>query len=578
MPKFITDHVRNQAHKASAMIWYEAFHGNFDVDRMTLVNQQVQLFKKHIYENVVWYDHEDVFRALLKGVEVAVTQTRLGWSTSSDMSQYRQEMEAMSAFAEIVLFPPLRRLNFLYIPSCLRTKIVDRLDSFSQLRVLIISSGSGGQWMFKSVAKKVANGLRSLNKLDTFSCKYDCCFEVIEALAESCSDSLKTLDVENSKFIDDKSLTPISRFLHLEELNIFNTKLSDESKARLLMTLPSLTRLVRGDFLCDALGWVDYLEEMEDPKFLITDFFPSQKYFFHEEWQMEMVSRMCPFINKLFFIYHETCAPNFMILSTFEYLTELCLFGGNFYTDKINELLLVRGRQLRRLNFISVLKMDYRSIATISIHCPALQSLALSNCDIGDFRLAGDPNSDVEYDRRQAFISMATEAHETVCSMTNMEEVCIYSPCKSIYLTFLLGRCPRVKTISLGKQTEISDDSVLKIFAQHGLEQLEEFHCERSGPNGLTLRTIQLLTNNCEHLRAIGDIQAWAGVSPGEVGQFRQVCHEQNLRLDTSSHQKLRKYLQMRDSERKSYVNEIAGPTLERIRLAQRAREEGAMA
>jgi hypothetical protein len=57
-----------------------------------------------------------------------------------------------------------------------------------------------------------------------------------------------------------------------------------------------------------------------------------------------------------------------------------------------------------------------------------------------------------------------------------------------------------------------------------------------------------------------------------EVGKFRQLCHEKNYDLDTSSHQRLRKYLEMRSFERKTHVNLIAGPTMERIRMAERAR------
>ena len=54
----------------------------------------------------------------------------------------------------------------------------------------------------------------------------------------------------------------------------------------------------------DTLGWVDYLEEMEEPVFHIREFIPSTQYFFHEDWQMEMVARMCPPLEKLLFIHH----------------------------------------------------------------------------------------------------------------------------------------------------------------------------------------------------------------------------------------------------------------------------------
>lgn len=89
--------------------------------------------------------------------------------------------------------------------------------------------------------------------------------------------------------------------------------LGEESLARLIMGLPELTSLPRGDFLCDALGWIDYLEEMEDPVFKLKEFFPSQSYFFHEAWQLELAARMCPLISRMLFIFHERYVPDYLV-------------------------------------------------------------------------------------------------------------------------------------------------------------------------------------------------------------------------------------------------------------------------
>ena len=48
---------------------------------------------------------------------------------------------------------------------------------------------------------------------------------------------------------------------------------------------------------------------MEEPVFDIREFIPSTSYFFHEDWQMEMVARMCPNIEKMLFIQHPKCCP-----------------------------------------------------------------------------------------------------------------------------------------------------------------------------------------------------------------------------------------------------------------------------
>jgi hypothetical protein len=64
---------------------------------------------------------------------------------------------------------------------------------------------------------------------------------------------------------------------------------------------------------------------------------------------------------------------------------------------------------------------------------------------------------------------------------------------------------PQVKRINLGCSVEVTDETVTKIYARHGLLQLEEFHCEKC--SGLTMTSIALLINECHELAVIGDIQ-----------------------------------------------------------------------
>ena len=175
---------------------------------------------------------------------------------------------------------------------------------------------------------------------------------------------------------------------------------------------------------------------------------------------------------------------------------------------------------------------------------------------------------------RQSFMRMAKEAHDMIHLFKHVEDLILQSACKSVYLSFLIGRCPRVKRLEIGPNTQIGDEVLFKIYAQHGLAHLEEFHCEKSSPAAggagvLTLVTLTLLLNNCPNLRAVSDIQNWSGVPANEVGIFRQHCHDNNLELDTRSHVKLRRYLEMQDFERKTYVNMLAGPTMERMRMAR---------
>ena len=84
--------------------------------------------------------------------------------------------------------------------------------------------------------------------------------------------------------------------------------------------------------------------------------------------------------------------------------------------------------------------------------------------------------------------------------------------------------------------------------------------------------TIKLRTNidNCANLKAICDLQSWTGIDPRDLSQFRQYICQVNYDLDTRSHQKLRKYVEMRDFERQTHYNLVTGPALLRIRIADR--------
>ena len=93
-------------------------------------------------------------------------------------------------------------------------------------------------------------------------------FQILDVLSRRCYKSLKFLDIESSKGIRDdeegksnsnlSSLASLTKLKALEEMNLFDTNLSDESLATILLALPNLAHLIRGDFLCDALEWIDY--------------------------------------------------------------------------------------------------------------------------------------------------------------------------------------------------------------------------------------------------------------------------------------------------------------------------------
>ena len=72
---------------------------------------------------------------------------------------------------------------------------------------------------------------------------------------------------------------------------------------------------------------------------------------------------------------------DFTSLARFQHLEEVELFSGKFYSDKIDELLHMRGQKITKLTFMSIREIEFKALAIIAVCCPNLKELTFSNCD-----------------------------------------------------------------------------------------------------------------------------------------------------------------------------------------------------
>ena len=145
-----------------------------------------------------------------------------------------------------------------------------------------------------------------------------------------------------------------------------------------------------------------------------------------------------------------------------------------------------------------------------------------------------------------------------------MESVSLLSHCNRLYLSFLFNLTPNIRKIRLGHRTGVNDSTLDKIIGNLG--QLEEFYVEHSSE--LTSASVEKLMDRCPKLRLLGDLSHWDSVAPAVLGELHRMTHETNLDLDLRCHQTLKKYLDMTTFQRKTYLNSVTGPSLERIRRA----------
>ena len=105
------------------------------------------------------------------------------------------------------------------------------------------------------------------------------------------------------------------------------------------------------------------------------------------------------------------------------------------------------------------------------------------------------------------------------------------------------------------------------MIARGALSHLEELQVEKS--SSLGINTLHALIGGCKELRSVGDLSQWEGISGPELGEMRQMAHEQNLQLDLSSHQVLRRFLGLAGGDQRAMMTLMTGPIMERIRLTQ---------
>ncbi len=199
-----------------------------------------------------------------------------------------------------------------------------------------------------------STGIAGMTKLVSFSLHYDCTDHLLSVLADTCRGSLRILDIERSGHTSDRAVDSILRLSRLEDVNLFRTGLSVEGLGRVLVGLRgSLRHLQRGDFLCDVLDHLEAAGEEgagDDVTLKVQEFWASEDYFFHTGEQMARAASRCPEIAKMLFMFQSQVC-HLSVLVDFSNLRELDLWGGQFYSDDLCQMLEMIGTGLRKLRY-----------------------------------------------------------------------------------------------------------------------------------------------------------------------------------------------------------------------------------
>ena len=316
-----------------------------------------------------------------------------------------------------------------------RNRLYGSLDKLPGVRVLLLGNASHGYTpdLFKQNFLTAAENMR---RIVHFSLHFDCFDQLIHKLAENCSKTIRILDIEHSLMVTDESVSNITKMRNILELNIFACGLSAEGQANLLLGLPQLSNLKRGDFLCDALEWIDWLTE-ENVQLGIREFFSSESYHFHTIDQMMLVAKLCPMIIKMRFMFSKEHFISFLPLKNFKCLNQLHICAGDFYSDNLIDLLEEIGSQLEDLDLYAVDELDMKGIAMISIYCQNLKKLGFNQCGfkrtVDEIYSEGD---EYEIFRRQQEVRQEQPVEELIQQFTKLENLKLASQCHGDYARY----------------------------------------------------------------------------------------------------------------------------------------------
>jgi len=332
--------------------------------------------------------------------------------------------------------------------------------------------------------------------------------------------------------VNDESVASILALSQLVSLAIFNTGLTERGQVTLLEGLPLLEELPRGDFLCDALEWLEETdpERCSRLRLGICEFWASEDYFFHHSEQLQLVSTVCPNIRKMLFMFRNTEAA-FRDLLAFGCLQELDLWGGDFYADGLFPIFTQMGPQLTKLNLVHVEELDNQALIILSQNTPNLRSLSFSSCGFvepgaggGGGGGGGDGFQAVDREaRREERVQIATHLWLQLTKLKIISEVGEW------LVVRLVSACPNLTNLSLGMHTSITDTGLRKILASNSLSELRHFKCTQS--KHLSMESVSMLLDSCSNLVTCLELDCWAGISHEELEDTKLWLRKSNMQL-----------------------------------------------
>ncbi|XP_046413949.1 F-box/LRR-repeat protein 7-like [Neodiprion pinetum] len=497
--QFVTDVGRHIMQPICIMSSTDPAHG------IATLNSWLEWIKLQLVSNVPWYLYDRMSVEVLKSILNLITKIKNSCNQYYRITSYLSELNVVVNLTEVVIHSNLKTIEFSVWPKIMRHIFYKNLHVMTGLEILDLGSGSAG-WKTSGIEKMIIQGVSAMPNLTSFTLCFDCTNSIVTAVGQNCP-KLQKLDVTASRSVTDRCLTILQKCWQLREIQLFRTSVSRAGYAELLLEHPNLENIGR----CDEFGYI--LEYIRNTSTYKKPF--NLKIFESRDVTTEhlhLLVEMCPNLTKVSIVLDESI-NDLLILSRLNNLTELKLLCGDFFTDRMKELLETRGAKITSLHLEHVNEIDLNALIYISQFCPMLKHLVLYNC---------------EFDEHAAIVS----AKLFVPPFKYLERIKCVADCAHLHLEFLLSHCVNIKFIQLGSSTGIGDDTMARVLSKNPMNKLEELKILYS--DDLSMKTVRLLMQNCDNLRRLSELESWQGISLAELNVFQSELRINNIDLDIS--------------------------------------------
>ncbi|PNF39442.1 hypothetical protein B7P43_G11774 [Cryptotermes secundus] len=470
---------------------------------MALLQSSLDRLNELLYASVPWYLYDQMATQVLTAIAALIQETKQTYVNFEPMTIFINQMNIVVNLTEVAIHPHLRHIDFSLWPKIMRHVLYKNLYRMTGLERLNLGSGSGG-WKTSDIEKLTVCGVSSMRNLTSLCLCFDCTDHILSVVGQNCS-KLQCLDVTASRSVTDRSVSILVNCVELRELHLYRTSVTVEGYAVLLKGLPRLEDLGR----CDEFGFI--LEHLRSTESHIGPF--GLKIFQSRDvttYHLNLLIEMCPRVTHVS-IYHDERISDLTVLSALDDLCELKLLSCDFFTDRVKQLLEVKGYNLTWLHLEHVEEIDLNALIYISQYCPNLKKLTFYNCEF--------------LEHTSLSLKMLS-----VQPFRYLERVMCVAECALLHLEFLLSNCFNIRFIQLGSSTGIGDVTMAKVLSKNPMKHLEELKILYS--DNLSMQTVHLLMTHCDNLRVLSELESWQGITEEELTEFRKELKQNNLDLD----------------------------------------------